>query len=206
MDSSAWATVIAGSRRRGTAITVRDYKRLHQRRDRVAIADMVRLRFEERYLQPVLGNPARHGFAMMAVSCLMVEALQSFRDGAANTMQTGSGEAAFKTFFADHPAFAALQPLVHEFYVGIRCGILHQAEATGSWRIDQRRGLLRQHGGVRWLSASEFGRALAAALDDYVKVLSTTEWHLPLWVNARRKLKAICKHCGIDSRSATKLN
>jgi len=53
---------------------------------------MVRLRFAERYLDPILDSPKRHGFAMMAICCLMVEALESFRNGWSKTSDKGGGE------------------------------------------------------------------------------------------------------------------
>ena len=56
-------------------------------------------RFTERYLRPVAGNSeCKHGFTMMAVSCLMIESLESFRRGCPNTIRRS--EAAFESFFA----------------------------------------------------------------------------------------------------------
>lgn len=64
-----WATILAGSKNAQTAITVKDYARLQGKRDCRGIADMIRLRFTERYLDPSLENPKRHGFSILATGC-----------------------------------------------------------------------------------------------------------------------------------------
>ena len=58
--------------------TVRDYKDALMARDKNKIADAIHLRFEERYIR---WTKIVHGFTMMAISCLMIEALESFRYG-----------------------------------------------------------------------------------------------------------------------------
>jgi hypothetical protein len=55
------ATLLAGSKAYGTVITVQDYVKMHAKKDRAGIADLIHLRFRERYLDPVLDNPKRHG-------------------------------------------------------------------------------------------------------------------------------------------------
>ena len=84
-DPDPWTTCLAGSKAVGTEITLRRYSEMHDAKDRTGIAAMVRLRFAERYLDPILDSPKRHGFAMMAICCLMVEALESFRSGWSKT-------------------------------------------------------------------------------------------------------------------------
>jgi hypothetical protein len=69
-----WITILAGSKKSGTAITVRKYSEMIRARDRAGIAKLIRLRFSERYLDPVLHGQKRNGFAMLAIGCLMVEA------------------------------------------------------------------------------------------------------------------------------------
>src|SRR5262245_30962299 len=91
-----WTTILAGSDSGTTAITVRDYANMHAAKERSNIADLIVIRFTERYLEPALDNPKRHGFAMLAVGCLMVEALESLRNGWKNS--TGKSEGAFCSF------------------------------------------------------------------------------------------------------------
>jgi len=56
--------------------TVRDYKTACDSAPpgRTAIADALYARFNHRYIEPVRAKPG--GFTIMAVSCLMIEALE----------------------------------------------------------------------------------------------------------------------------------
>ena len=54
-------------------VSVADYKAMEEARDLVRIAELVKQRFEERYLVPVeIDHKKKHGFTIMAVSCLMI--------------------------------------------------------------------------------------------------------------------------------------
>jgi len=178
---------------------------MHAGKDRPGIAGLIRTRFEERYLDPILDNLERNGFAMLAICCLMVETLESFRNGWKNTSDKGKSEAAFCGFFQAHDEFRDLRPVAHEFYRAVRCGILHQAETTHKWRVDREPGLLEEKDGVRWLSAFEFGKGLRVVLNRYHDELATSEWSSVLWVNARKKLQAICRNCGLPESDVSKL-
>jgi hypothetical protein len=147
-------------------------------------------------LMPILDSPRRHGFAMLAIACLMVEALESFRQGWPSSDR--KSEAAFCGFFQNHDQFRELRPVAHEFYRAVRCGILHQAETTHGWRVRSKAGpLLEQNGDVRWINASEFAERLKAVLNTYCEALRTSDWQSTAWKNARRKLQAVCRNSGI---------
>jgi len=70
---------------------------------------------------------------MMAVSCLMIEALECFLQGWSSS--ENRSKAAFCLFFDAHDQFKDLRGYGQHFYKNVRCGILHQAETTGGWRI-----------------------------------------------------------------------
>lgn len=185
-----------------TGITIRDYRKMvkagnqNDASAKTGIAEVVRKRFEDRYLNPVLSSKAPHGFAILAICCLMVEALESFRQGWKRT--DDKSEAAFCSFFQAHGEFRDLRPVAHEFYRAVRCGILHQAETMQGWRVHRETGRLReQNGAVHWVSASEFAQRLKHVLKNYCKILQTSDWPSPIWVNTRRKLQSICKNCGV---------
>ena len=61
--------------------TVRQYKAARDARKREEIADAIRRRFTGRYVEPALKPTERHGFTMMAISCLMIEAFVSLQRG-----------------------------------------------------------------------------------------------------------------------------
>ncbi len=198
-----WITILAGSKAGHTAITVRDYSGMHTAQKQKDIAGLIRLRFAERYLDPALDNPKRHGFSMLAIGCLMVEALESFRNGWKNS--TGKSEAAFCSFFQAHEEFKDLRPVAHDFYRAVRCGILHQAETTDGWRVHRGSDLFVENGGIRSVSASEFGKQLKAVLNGYHDALASAAWTDQIWVNARKKLQAVCRNCGLPEADVAKL-
>lgn len=202
-DSDPWLTFLAGSKSDGSQITVRDYSAMHRNRDRSKIADMIRRRFVERFLDPILDNPNRHGFAMVAVCCLMVETLESFRNGWNTTV--GKVEGAFCGFFQAHDEFKELRPVAREFYSAVRCGILHQAETRQGWRIHRQPAFFVKEGGVKWLSASEFGKRLETVLNRYHDNLVNADWDATIWLNARKKLQNICRNCGLPEPDVAKL-
>ncbi len=58
---------------------------------------------------------------------------------------------------------------------------------------------------MRWLSAFEFGKGLRVVLTRYHDELCSSEWSSPLWGNARQKLQAICRNCGLPESEVSKL-
>lgn len=97
------------------------------------IIKLIRHRFEYRYLKHI--KCIDSGFLIMAVSCFVIETLQSFREGKPDT--NGIGQRMFKNFFKNEqdnfPDFN--EEISSEFYKHIRCGILHQSETTNAWRV-----------------------------------------------------------------------
>ncbi len=85
-----------------TSFTVEDYRRLEREQNKQEIIRFIRERFKERYITPLRGNPSKkhkHGFCTMAICCLMIETLESFRQGWGNTQGKGKSKKAFKEFF-----------------------------------------------------------------------------------------------------------
>ena len=176
--------------------TVGDYLDAVDARNSAAIADAIHRRFVERYLQPASDatGPGR-GFAMMAIACLMIEALESFRRGWPDTRVRGLGEQAFCSFFDGHDVFAPFRGHAREFYEGVRCGILHQAETTLGWRIRREGQLLTNVDGIRTINARTFVQALRKALDRYRDCLKAAEWNEEIWRNLHKKMERVCANC-----------
>jgi hypothetical protein len=166
--------------------------------DRPRIAGAIHRRFVERYLAPISSGEARHGFTMMAIACLMIEALESFRQGWPDTRPRGMGLRAFRSFFTAHEGFAPFREYAEDFYTGVRCGILHQAETTLRWRIIRTGKLLSIEGVFRTINAKKFVEALSAALDSYRDELITGTWQGPLWEALRTKMERVCANCGVE--------
>ena len=173
------------------------YLSLEAANDRDAIAGFFTERFMERFVRPMEAPPSKgkathkHGFAIMAISCLLIETLESFWQGWPTTKNIS--QLAFQKFFSRVPSFHALQSQGPKFYKNIRCGILHQAETTGGWTI-QRRGKLFDETGLT-LNATVFHRKLQREIEDYASLLRSEPWDSERWRNFRKKMKTICENC-----------
>ena len=176
-----------------SGVTVRDYENARDQSpsDRVFIAELIRKRFTERYIEPARAKPT-HGFTMMAVACLMIEAFESFRQGWDTSK--GKSEKAFELFFTHSEQFKDIQGYSKDFYDHIRCGILHQAETRGGWRIRRDQSPLFDNEAYT-INATRFLEALAQVLDDYCDMLKTADWKNSQWNNARIRLDSIVENC-----------
>lgn len=173
--------------RLSTHCTVAQFLAHVEAQDANAIASFVVDRFEERYLVPISGDPKiKNGFTIMAVSCLMIECLESFRRGWPNTKN--KSELAFCSFFSYWDPFADFRAVSGEFYMHVRCGLLHQAETTGGWRV-VRSGPLRTD---RTINATRFLTCLRAVLRSYADQLRQSEWDSEIWKCFRKKMDTIC--------------
>ncbi len=171
--------------------TIRNY---HAARDssppkQAEIASALRRRFTDRYLDPVFAKP--NGFTMMAVACLMIETLESFYRGWPTTV--GKSGRAFEQFFERVDAFREFRHHHADFYKHIRCGILHQAEATGGWRV-RRDGPLFDSS-VLTINAKRFVEALREELEAYCTSIERLPPTSDEWKCAIKKLNAIVKNC-----------
>lgn len=175
-----------------SGFTVRDYESARNARDRDAIAEAIRSRFTERYIGPISSDASgKHGFATMALSCLMIETLESFRQGWETSNR--QSKAAFCLFFDAAEPFKDFRGHVQAFYTHVRCGILHQAETTGGWRI-RRSGPLLDPTALT-INATRFLEALRQVLDTFCDSLKGSPWDDPVWKRVRTKMNAISKHC-----------
>lgn len=153
------------------------------------IIDLVYHRFHNRYIKHI-GN-ARAGFLKMAVGCLMIETLESFKLGVLDTK--GRSKAMFDSFFETEETHFPDFKNFKTFYKDIRCGILHQAETTNGWRILLYGQLLNEE--ERTINAEKFMQSLQAALNNYKEELVTKDFTSVIWKNTLAKLEDICANC-----------
>jgi hypothetical protein len=133
--------------------------------------DMVRDRLEGRFLRFVDSwlSDAFSGFIVLAVDSLLAETIQQFRAG--ETDGRGKSQQYIKEFLSG-PRFQADfdEDAKKRFYLDIRCGLLHQAEAKEMWLV--RRG---QKAMLQTLTSSKgyiidvprFHAAVQESLQDY---------------------------------------
>lgn len=176
-------------------IAVADYEDLVRAKNKQAISEMIYHRFFERYIKPFIFSNKdyqkryKNGFAMMANGCLLIESLESFYQGWETTQDRG--DTVFKSFFRRFPSFKGFQKI--PFYKNIRCGILHQAETTGGYKIS-RKGPIRDNQ-TKTINATKFLEQLHICLNEYQKELCQAEWDSEIWDNFRRKMRSIIRNC-----------
>ena len=179
-------------------ITVSDYLKLAKNKNKKNIANFIEARFTERYIAP-LKSSTKSGFCTMAVCCLMIEALESFYNGWVNT--EGRSERAFCSFFDRNEPLKDFRGNAKAFYKHVRCGILHQAETTGGWRIKRNGPLLDPD--TRTINAEKFLKELELSLKRYTGELEGADWDNKLWENFRTKMDAVCNNCQATDGSRT---
>jgi hypothetical protein len=185
-----------------------------RKRQTAQLADFIEARHQERFLRPIqelckaIGNTQGYGFASMAICCLLIETVQSYRDGLPTTdnrelirlrqanrvperYQLPSnlkvrGENEFRRFFHDfRKCFPKLSAA--SFYKNVRCALLHQGQTKHRWT-------LRAYGSEicdpvrRIIYRNKFAEALEDAFGEYLRDLRTKAWTDALWVKASRKI------------------
>jgi len=187
-----------------TNFSVHDYKAArdkaaHDAESKNKIADAILLRFMERYIKPATDPSCKHGFTMMAISCLMIEALESLRRGWPNS--NNKSEAAFCYFFNGHTHFTELRAYCEQFYKHVRCGILHQAETTGGWKITRNKKEVPFFDSkFLTINAQTFLDNLSEVLKEFCAGLKKADWESKEWKNVVKKMNALCANCRQSGR------
>lgn len=178
--------------------TVSDYHNLIDSKDKNGISYFIFNRLYSRYIKPYcFNNPEykeyfKNGFSIMANLCLLVEALQSFKHGWGDS--AGKSGEAFNGFFNNNKHFKEFNQKGSEIYKNIRCGILHQGETTGGWKIT-RKGSELYDSKTNTIDAVLFTQKMINALSDYRDDLVNSEWDSEIWNNFRLKMKSVVLNC-----------
>ena len=174
-----------------TTVTVEKYKQLKKGREREAIAEMLYERFSERYIEPFQNHSFNHGFSIMASSCLMIETLFCFQHGRKKTGQAGGQ--VFENFFGASEKLKSFEGYGVSFYKNVRCGILHQGETYGGWKIRRSGQLFNSVELV--INANKFLDALDHEAKAFTNSLKTIHFYRKPWSGVIRKLDNICDNC-----------
>jgi hypothetical protein len=178
------------------------------RRD--CLVNFIERRHIDRFFSPIkcLRNAqSQGGFAMMALCCLLIETIQSYRDGLPSNDRWELGDLrkeqvptefgipagkfkvcdTFKRFFED---YSSLFPgiIIKDFYEKIRCGLLHQAQTKGKWTVNPSGHLCESVGEKKNINRNLFADQLQTCFAYYLADLRFLPWGHPTWINARRKL------------------
>ncbi len=177
-------------------VSVEDYLSFIEKQDIKNIVEFVYQRFYTRYIKPFNYPNAdykkdyKNGFSIMANCCLIIEALESFKNGWETTHNRSRD--AFNSFFKSEPKFEQFKECATDFYKHIRCGILHQAETTGGWTIG-RKG--KTDFSKKFINATDFLKEIDIALKEYCKKLEKEKWDSEIWDNFRIKMRKVISNC-----------
>lgn len=169
-------------------MTVAHYCAFERLEDRKALGNFIVERFEERYFKPVEDSKSKHGFTILAVCCLVIETLESFYQGRPDTKRISQDM--FRDFFKRDPLLRVFGSEDNWFYRDIRCGILHQGEIRGGWRVLRSGPLLDTK--EKTINATRFLRELRKAVIIYSTQFMTNE---ECWNLFKKKMKAVCANC-----------
>ena len=182
-------------------VTVDDFHRMLSNRSK--ISHFVFNRFYQRYIKPFekVCPDYNSGFAQMAVCCLMIEAMESFRNGWGDTTTDAidkngkklCGGDIFNLFFDRYDEFLKFRGLGKEFYKSIRCGILHQAESKNGWLISRDGELLDLL--TRTINSTIFRRRMKKCLQAYCDELKTVDETSDVWQNFKIKMTCVIQNC-----------
>jgi len=166
-------------------------------------------RVETRYLKPmkVLENNIHEysgeGFSIVAIQCSLIEFLETTitgetyvrnRPNRANYEYNRSGDK-FESFLKNRYPFKHKfdQTKVHDFYVSVRCGILHEAQTKDNWviRVDNQKDVVEtNHKGQIVFDRVKFNGLLKIFFKKYKEdLISDTNLQSAL----RRKINVICR-------------
>lgn len=191
-----------GNTRLSREVTVNDYANLVKQANREAIAKFVYARFVERYILPMkhVERSYKNGFSILANSCLMIETLQCFREGLKDS--TRQSRDLFERFFTEEARqggeLGSFAEVSEDFYRDVRCGILHQGETRGGWRISRKGALLDKQS--KTINAARFLKAVDGSLQRYCETLRHEKWESPPWKMLREKMDAVCDNCKRTNR------
>lgn len=139
--------------------------------------ELFRARIDTRYLQHAgeLLKRSYSGFAVLAIDCAVVEALEQFRTGAKETPPRNGGKL-FQAFLTETRMEKHFTPeMAKLFYKTIRCGILHQAETTEDTLVKKnaKQFVVQRSSSGKGLviNAARFHDELNAAFEEYAEAL-----------------------------------
>jgi len=165
--------------------------------------EIVNLRISSRYLEPVdllikedsnrcpIGR--RYGFSILAIDCLLIETLQSFREGLTDTK--GKSKDMFVNFLTQRKSFKDYfnKDNAERFYYDFRCGILHQAEIMGDallWSVGMVKG--EKSDGTPYINRTKIHELIKNEVDLYCNELRNKR-SIDIRKNFRTKMDFIAR-------------
>jgi hypothetical protein len=181
------------------------------------LSDRHRERFFEAIdiLQDAKSSGRGFGLAIMALCSLLIETIESYKKGLPTSdktdfddlfqgidispykkddlrTETKGSKKMFEDFFEDSENKRFFPDVEGKlFFQKIRCGLLHQAQTKGGWRIVR--------SGKYWdetslsINRDEFAARLRKCFDRFLIELEMTEWEKGIWPMVSRKMFLLTK-------------
>ena len=174
--------------------TIEEYEYMAKDENKEGIANFVFSRLSQRYLIPLENVPSdfKNGFSLMANACLLIETYESFIQGWKVTTKECRP---FDSFFKREEGFKDFKYDSGNFYFNVRCGILHQGETNGGWRITRVKDAPIFNKAEKTINATKFFKQLRISLESYRELLINSEWNDLIWQNCRKKISYIIENC-----------
>ena len=177
-------------------ITIDDYLVMVDNAEKESIAELIESRLVERYIAPFeIKSATKSGFSMIAIACLLIETIDCFREGVDDTR--GETKQSFIRFFENEPLFNDFRSRAVDFYINVRCGLLHQGETKKGWRINRKSDspLLKD----KSINANLFIQNLKKVIQLYCADLKRSDFHDSIiWSNALKKMDHILNNCKLS--------
>lgn len=157
--------------------------------------NILRDRIQGRYIDQIdmlSGDINTNGFTIMALNCLLIEALYQFENGLKETKSSNKENYAKFLRKMDSNAFYN-DEIAKKFYTNIRCGILHSAQTKEESRLTDREGFVATiENNVLIVSVKGVADLIKNHFDNYsVKLLNPAE--IKLRENFLKKMKYVCR-------------
>jgi len=175
----------------------------------MAFTDYFHGRLSARYLDPIKvlqdsGSSLGEGFSIAAIQCSLIEFLESTVQGKSyrllkngspplTTDEYSGSRVMFESFLVNRVPFQAEfdGPLAHDFYEGVRCGLLHEARTKNGWVIWAEHGskIIDATGDPKILYRNDFQRALLDFIAAYKTKLASDPLTQAAFI---RKFDSLC--------------
>ena len=156
--------------------------------------DIFNDRINGRFIEPITSlryNASKNGFVIMAVDCLLIDTFYQFENGLdENSNNNKRNYCSF--LYKNFQSLFATKEQAEEFYIKIRCGILHSAQtkSNGVLTIDRENPIEFQND-VLYVSVEKFTDCLMLYFYEYKQKLLNNE-NQKLRENFIKKMNFIC--------------
>lgn len=163
-----------------SSFTVEHYRKIRSKLDDLyelndewnKLLDAFDRRIQERFIRPIgellkhdsnEENSMRPGFSILALDCLLIDTIQSFREGRKSTGEVSPAKS-FKDFLKDEMSDFFNHEDRRDFFGDVRNGLFHNGETRGNWKIRKDSyPLIKKEGETRIINRDLFHKQIELA-------------------------------------------